>query len=287
MASFETIQTNSIVYHTLITFISFTVLFGGIFGNTANILVLTRLKLFRNNSATFYLVTESIVNVFQMLIPFTSRIAINSFDSDLTKTSLVWCKFRQVFSQIVALMTLSIICFASFDQFLSTSHYPYLRQSSTVRLARITVSSAALLSFIQAIPFVIYFEIRPLLGCSVYDAGIVIYTTYGYYFLLSGILPIFISSLFSILAYQNVRRIVRRQMAIRRRKLDQQLTAMILARVTFFILTFTPYVVVRIYILVSMKTQPSVTNTALVQIVSNISTLLSFVNYSVDIHCSK
>ena len=191
MASFETIQTNSIVYHTLITFISFTVLFGGIFGNTANILVLTRLKLFRNNSATFYLVTESIVNVFQMLIPFTSRIAINSFDSDLTKTSLVWCKFRQVFSQIVALMTLSIICFASFDQFLSTSHYPYLRQSSTVRLARITVSSAALLSFIQAIPFVIYFEIRPLLGCSVYDAGIVIYTTYGYYFLLSGILPIF------------------------------------------------------------------------------------------------
>ena len=52
----------------------------------------------------------------------------------------------------------------------------------------------------------------------------------------NGLLPIFVSSLFSLLAYRNVRRIVRRQIPMDRRRLDQQLTAMIFMRVIFFIL---------------------------------------------------
>jgi hypothetical protein len=62
-----------------------------------------------------------------------------------------------------------------------------------------------------------------------------------------GVLPIVVSSLFSILAFQNVRRIVRRQIPVVRRRLDRQLTAMILVRVALFVITTLPYVIFRTY----------------------------------------
>jgi hypothetical protein len=64
---------------------------------------------------------------------------------------------------------------------------------------------------------------------------------------LVGLLPIVIASVFSLLAFQNVRRIVRRQLPIVRRRLDRQMTAMVLIRVIFFICFSIPYITYRIY----------------------------------------
>ncbi|CAF0970755.1 unnamed protein product [Adineta steineri] len=69
---------------------------------------------------------------------------------------------------------------------------------------------------LHTIPFSIFLEIRASL-C-----------------VLSGLLPVLIVSIFSFLAYNNVQRIVRR-------KLDQQLTAMILIRIILVILLTVPY----------------------------------------------
>ncbi|CAF1058374.1 unnamed protein product [Adineta steineri] len=62
-----------------------------------------------------------------------------------------------------------------------------------------------------------------------------------------GLLPVVIASSFSILAYHNVRRIVRRQLPIVRRKLDKQITAMVLMRVIAFVFLVLPFVTYRIY----------------------------------------
>ncbi|CAF4435998.1 unnamed protein product, partial [Adineta steineri] len=64
---------------------------------------------------------------------------------------------------------------------------------------------------------------------------------------MSGLFPICVSSLFSILAYRNVRHIVRRQIPINRRRLDQQLTAMIFVRVIFYVILQLPFTIYRIY----------------------------------------
>ncbi|CAF4217679.1 unnamed protein product, partial [Rotaria sordida] len=69
-------------------------------------------------------------------------------------------------------------------------------------------------------------------------------------------LPIFIASLFSILAYRNVRRIVRRQIPIVRRRLDRQLTAMVLIRVITFVILTSPYAIQRMYTYIA-KIDPS------------------------------
>ncbi|CAF0895746.1 unnamed protein product [Rotaria sordida] len=68
---------------------------------------------------------------------------------------------------------------------------------------------------------------------------------YTYY----GLFPILISSSFSLLAYQNVRQLVRRQIPIERRRLDRQMTAMIFARVITFVILVLPYTIFRIYTL--------------------------------------
>ncbi|CAF3357361.1 unnamed protein product [Rotaria sp. Silwood2] len=100
---------------------------------------------------------------------------------------------------------------------------------------------------LHGIPFFIFSGIQSTNGCFIYNSSFVNYIIYFYYPILSGILPIIISTFFGVLAYRNVRRIVRRHMPIRRRKLDQQLTAMILIRVVFLVIMILPYVLERIY----------------------------------------
>jgi hypothetical protein len=57
------------------------------------------------------------------------------------------------------------------------------------------------------------------------------------------------ASFFAFLAYRNVRRIVRRQIPIVRRRLDQQMTAMILTRVILLVCLVSPYTFYRIFII--------------------------------------
>jgi hypothetical protein len=57
------------------------------------------------------------------------------------------------------------------------------------------------------------------------------------------------ASFFAFLAYRNVRRIVRRQIPIVRRRLDQQMTAMVLTRVILLVCLVSPYTIYRIFII--------------------------------------
>ncbi|CAF1158478.1 unnamed protein product [Adineta steineri] len=91
------------------------------------------------------------------------------------------------------------------------------------------------------------FNIQPTLGCVLSNYAAVQYTTFLLYPILAGLLPMVIASSFSILAYRNVRHIVRRQLPIVRRKLDKQITAMVLMRVIAFVCLLLPYITYRIY----------------------------------------
>ncbi|CAF1347400.1 unnamed protein product [Adineta steineri] len=75
-------------------------------------------------------------------------------------------------------------------------------------------------------------------GCIIISFGVI-----------AGLLPIVIASVFSMLAYHNVRHIVRRQLPIVRRKLDKQITAMVLMRVIAFVCLLLPYITYRIYVI--------------------------------------
>lgn len=262
-------------------YVSFIILFSGVFGHMCNIFVLTHLKIFRDNPSAFYLIAESIVNLFQMLVPFTTRIAINGFAYDLTQTSLVWCKLRQMLTQSSTLISLSIVCFDAIDQYLSTNYRPYLRQMSTISLAEVLIITATIIWILHGLPAGVYFEIQSTSGCNMYNQGFINYVTYVYYLILTGTLPIGISTVFSVLAYRNVRRIIRRQIAVRRRKLDKQLTAMIIVRVGFLVATTTSYFLQRIYTLSVVISKTDLIHKAVVQLIGAITISFFYLNYSV------
>jgi hypothetical protein len=237
-------------YATQYTLYSGYVLFAfGITGNALNVLVFTQLKLFRDNRCAFYLTVESISSLFYQLMNFTLTIFTSIYGDDGTGRFLFWCKLRFILAQIASLNTYSMICCAAVDQFFSTNHRYNLRQMFTMKAARYFTFTLICIWVIHAIIFGLFFDIQPSVGCVISNQIFLQYATFFVYPVLVGLLPIVIASLFSLLAFQNVRRIVRRQLPIVRRRLDRQMTAMVLMRVVFFVCLAFPFSSYRIYAL--------------------------------------
>ncbi len=219
----------------------------GIIGNAINILVFTQLKLFRDNRSAFYLTVESISSFLYQFIPFTITLFTSINGDDGTGRFLVWCKLRYIFGQIGTLTTYYMICGAAADQFFSTNHRYNLRQICTMQVARCFTFTLLCISIIHSIIFGVFSGIQPSVGCVILNQIYLQYATFFVYPLLNGLLPIVIASFFSLLAFQNVRRIVRRQLPIVRRRLDRQITALVLIRVIFFVCFVFPYSSYRVY----------------------------------------
>lgn len=241
----------SIVFQSF-KYVYITLLIVGLIGNGLNILVLTGLKVFRRNQSALYLNVESMINIAALIYIFIERTSQYSDGHDLADYSLFWCKLNIALDQLFQLTSFSIICFAAFDQILSTSHWYTLRQTSTFKLAQRLILISTCLSTIHSFVPMIWFNIVPPIGCLPTNTNVVKYYLHFYYPFLVGVLPIFFSSFFSLLAFRNVRRLVRRQIPVVRRRLDRQLTAMILTRVMIFVISHLPYIVYRIFTIVKL-----------------------------------
>jgi hypothetical protein len=227
---------------------------------------------------------ESFVDIAQLTqntVDELWQLSINGVEP--VTVSLAWCKLRTMLPQWFRLMLASIVCFAAIDQFLSTNPVAYLRQLSSLKLAQRQICFATCLCLLHTIPAVVFLKISPLSGCIITNTGLIIYYSFLFYPVLNGFLPILISSMFSILAYQNVRRIVRRQIPIERRRLDQQLTAMIFVRVIFFVLLQLPFAVYRIYSINVNIVQGNTIDYAIYQWFRAISNTLVYFSHAVSL----
>ena len=182
---------------------------------------------------------------------FVGRYLISAYGYDISKTSLIWCKLRTSLGQAGRLLSSALVCFLAFDQFLVPHHQYRFRRLSTLMLARLFLLVSTVLCFAHGVPFGIYLNFDSTWTCVITSSELIHYYAYFYYPVLHGFLPIFLSAFFSLLAYRNVRRLVRLQTALNRRRLDRQLTAMIFARVICFILFLLPYTIYRISLLSS------------------------------------
>ena len=233
------------VFFTYTTYITFGL---GLIGNLLNILVFTNLKIFRLNQCAFYLIAESLVDIGYLSQIFINEVWKSSINGiEPSTVSLAWCKLDTMLPQWFRLMLASIVCFVSIDQFLCTNPIVYLRQLSSLKSARYEIFIATILFLLHTIPFGVFLQIHPSFGCIIMNDSLTKYYSYFYYPVLNGLFPICISTFFSILAYRNVRRIIQRQIPIYRRRLDQQLTAMIFVRVIFFVVLQLPFTIYRIY----------------------------------------
>ncbi|CAF0934616.1 unnamed protein product [Adineta steineri] len=213
----------------------------GVIGNVLNLLVFTQLKLFRTNRCAFYITIESIFNFIYQFVYISLTVLTSIYGDDATGRFLIWCKLRYILPQMCALTTFYMICFTAVDQFFSTNHRLNLRQMCTLKLGRYASFMFICFAIIHSIALGSSYDIQPTLGCTISNYVAVEYSTFFFYSILSGFLPVVIASSFSMLAYHNVRHIVRRQLPIVRRKLDKQITAMVLMRVIAYVCLASPY----------------------------------------------
>lgn len=266
---------NILFYSTVCIFII------GTIGNLIHLCVLLTLKQFRSNQCAFYLIVESIVDTCQLSILFIVNLLPVALGFEPANNSLVWCKLRNMVPQTLRLISTSLVCFASFDQFLSTNPQPFLRQMSSIRLARHLTLASICLWTAHSIPYGIFYQIGPSRTCIMPNTDLTQYYSYFYYPVLHGFLPILFASFCSLFAYRNVRRLVRRQLNIERRRLDRQLTAMIFVRVIFFVLFLLPYTIYRIYVLNFTVNRSNFYPYAVDRLVFAITATLTNFNYTV------
>ncbi len=219
----------------------------GIIGSLLNMFMFTNLKFFRSNRCVFYLTIESISNIIYQIFTMISTILRSFYGNNALAYSLIWCRLIYILSQSCGLTTYSMICCAAGDQFFSTNYRLNLRQMCTVKLAWYLIFIITPIWLIHSIVFACFVNIVPLLGCIISNPIMVRYATFFVYPILAGLLPVTIASLFSLMAFRDVRRIVRRQIPIVRRRFDRQITAMVLVRVVFFVFTALPLSLYRIY----------------------------------------
>ena len=253
----------------------------GIIGNIFNILTFAKLKLFRSNRCAFYLIVESIADIY--LICFLEVLTLIPEIAQISPTnvSVIWCKLQTTFGQPARLFIGSMVCFEALDQYLSTHHRLYLRQLCTLALARVSIITISFVWILQSVPYIVFYDIVPSFGCIITNQSLVYYYSYGYYIFLNGLLPICTASVFSLLAYRNVRRLVRRQLPIERRRLDRQMTAMIFARVVMFVVLLLPYTMFRIYLLSLNGLVIDSVHNAINQLLLTLTNGLLFCNFSV------
>ena len=167
----------------------------------------------------------------------------------MTERSLVWCRLRYIWAQTCVLISFSMVCFAACDQFFSTNYRFNLRLTCTLKLARYLAFVDPCICLVHSVLFGFSFDIQLSLGCVISNPTWARYASLFFYPVLTGLLPIVVASSFSLLAFRNVRCIIRLQVPIVRRQLDRQMTAIVFVRVVFLVILTLPYAMYRIYVI--------------------------------------
>jgi hypothetical protein len=128
-----------------------------------------------------------------------------------------------------------------------------------------------------------FVEIEPSMGCTVYNPTFKKYLSFFYYPVMSNSFPMIVTISWSLLAYRNVRQIVRRQVPIVRRRLDRQLTAMVLARVICAIILGLPFICMTLYQLNLDYSENTDMKSAIVALIGIICNSLLYTNFSVNL----
>lgn len=266
-----------------LTYSSYGCVIFGLISNLVNILVFRMLSLFRRNPSSFYLSIESFVNCFVLTIFHVPRILKHGGGYDPWSSSVAFCKIMGSLNPIVVLISLTTVCFASMDQYLSTSYRLSLRRISTIELAHRLTEINVIVWIGHGFLFFIYLDIGPLTECEIHNQLFRVYYTIGYLFLLNGLTPMIVSGSLSALAFYNVRHLIRLRLPVVRRRLDQQITAMILIRVAFLLIVSIPFGLCLIYTQNTAPMDPysseGVRNTLILAVTGNFFSLNYAVSY--------
>ena len=129
----------------------------------------------------------------------------------------------------------------------------------------------------------VYSPITGQTSCGFTNLVFAKYHGYGYALILTGFLPFFITILFGLMAFLNVRQLAYRAVPIVRRELEKQLTVMVLVQVAVNSFLILPSeIVYALEINTGLMSNPNLA--ANIVFASNISTLIYYLSFAVSIN---
>jgi hypothetical protein len=223
----------------------------GVIGGILNIIIFTTLKTFRETTCAFYLTAVSIVNIGELLTALLIRVLSEGFNIDIKKIPWV-CKMQIYIVVWCALFSMTVMCLATIDQYISMSTY---RHYSNKRVAQRAIILICIFLGLYCICFPIYYD-APFGKCTIINPRFAIYMTHFQFPVLLGFLPLTTMTTFSVLAFYSARTLISRQINIVRLSRDRQLTAMTLFHAVFVVITTLPYIIFYIYSLNQTSKDP-------------------------------
>lgn len=232
----------------LANYLGSTIFILGMIGESLNISVFLSLRTFRQNSCAFYLTLASGCKIIQLLTGLLTRIIASATGIDWTAVSPAFCKIRSYFLEFCPISTLSLLCLAVIDQYFATSSRVRWQQWCHIKIAYRLSAIFIIICLLVSIPHSIFFAhvISPMTNSSVCIITNKMFECYNNVFnipVLYGPLPLLITIIFSVLTYRHVRQIGYRTVPLVRRRLDQQLTTMVLTQIMFNFLVIIPNVI--------------------------------------------
>jgi len=263
------------------------VFIAGIVGNILNIIVFLSLRTFRQSSCAFYLMIMSIYNVFNLIFGlFPISLSALSLP-DGTLASVFYCKFRAYFVVACIQTSMTCLCLATIDQYFATCSRPRFQQLCNIKLAQRIVIITITIWMLHEIPYLVFYNhvVSPTtnqLSCIDTNPVFEQYRIYFISLVLIGYLPVVIVALFGLMAYRNVQQIAYRTVPLVRRRLDKQLTVIVLVQVVINIFTTLPYTTVSAISLNKSPTADPVIQ-AKIQFAMMITRILAYLTYAVSI----
>ncbi|CAF0938320.1 unnamed protein product [Rotaria sordida] len=254
-----------------------------IFGTLGNLLNIRFLWRTRRNPCAFIFLVSSFFNCIVLFYGLFTRILSTGFDLDWSNTNRIWCKTRIAFTEASFLISITCICLASIDRFLTSCRQEKYRKLSRLSLTRWAIILTIIFWLGHSIPYLIYAELSYNSKTGLISCLLLINTAHANYLryvalpVYLGLFPSMILIITGLMTYRNTNRL---QILRQRQLLQKQLTSMMLTQIPIILFSTLPYIIFTEYTAVTSTIIKSTDQKAVERLFTNIVTLLFYITFA-------
>lgn len=250
----------------------------GILGNCGNIYVFTRL-VYRKTNAGIYLLAASISSIIQIIHVLLPRILSDGFQIPIVKSNVRYCQCRFIIAGMASLCAISYPCWASFDQYISTSRNANRRTRwSSKRFVCLSIVLTILFWFIFFLPGTIYSHattnfcyINQRLISGIYSYGFV---PFGYFFL-----PVILLLYFNIGIVKNLCDTPVLIVTNTNKRMARQVHRMLVPQLIILLVSGLPFISHTLYSAITESMVKDSDRLAIESLIGHITRLLFYLNF--------
>jgi hypothetical protein len=259
-----------------------------VFGTIMNMLTFLQ-RTYSGRACSLYLLVASACDLAHLNLGLLSNILQYGFHYDGIVNSIVHCRIKTYFVYVLTIISGTLTTLASIDRYMlssaKSSRWNYSHRSVGIRYIKLTI----LFWIVISIPIIFcsehFHHLSPnqqVICSSSYQYSSCRLIQIVYICLFNGFLPPFMMMIFSCLTQNNARHLRQRSKSrsIRVRRINKQLTTMLILQSIKSILTSIPYSIFICYWIMTVKKHKSLVHQAIENLINQIVHLFFWSNYT-------